>query len=245
MKECFTQAEIAEWKPRKIANNTWRYVRKGWGVKPEEEAEFIRLHHTDIIRKDRQGRVALHSGGYRTVTTKDRINRFSPYRIYSKRGVWYVLGAPKAGETISGDGIPFYEGIVLPDAFKKAPPKAVKGEDRLRSQVARMLKKLDKQPTLPQPSPGDCLFCQIAAQPGHAQRLNNDCVREHLKENYLHGSLLVRAVLARSYGDPAVVWHMRTHGWSEFSEGKRTGKNYYKGDMKRDLKRFLCQAVGI
>ena len=29
MKQCFTQEEIAAWKPRKIANNTWRYGAMG------------------------------------------------------------------------------------------------------------------------------------------------------------------------------------------------------------------------
>jgi hypothetical protein len=265
MKECFTAQEIEAWKPRKIANNTWRYVRPDV-TSGDLEIEAIRLHHTDIIKKDRKGRVTLFSGGYRTRTTKDRINRFSPYRVYSVKGVWYVWQGIVGKDTLK---VPFYDGIVLPDAFKTKPGSSFRVENKLREQVKRMLAKLDKSPVLPQPSHGDCFFCQAQAGgtqvtakvmrwegPGVAPSVTgiqgsnpeidpHGCVKEHLKEGYLHGSLLVRAMLARGYGNPAVVWHMRTHGWSEFSEGKRTGKNYYKGDMKRELKRFLCQAVGI
>lgn len=254
MKECFTAQEIAEGKPRKIANNTWRYYK----ADPcSHDLEIIRLHHTDIIVKDRQGKVTLYSGGYRTVTTKDRINRFSPYRVWSKRGAWFVdrIGADQTP-------VPFYDGIVLPDAFEKrgAGNRALGQEVKLRSQIKRMLDKLAKAEHMPQPSSGDCLFCQALAgaeqvrgKVHRAERVNGElvitvtqrqdrsseldphgCVREHLKDCYLHGSLLARAVLARQYGSPAVVWHMRAGDW---------GRG--KADMKRDLKRFLCQAVGL
>ena len=62
----------------------------------------------------------------------------------------------------------------------------------------------------------------------------HDCVRSHLAENYLHGSLLVRAVMMRGYNDPAFIWHMYSQRWQD-----------HKASMKRDLKRFLCQAVGV
>ena len=39
---------------------------------------------------------------------------------------------------------PFYDGIVLPDAFGKAAPKEVKADDKLRAQIKRMLAKLDR-----------------------------------------------------------------------------------------------------
>jgi len=35
------------------------------------------------------GRVTLHTGGYRTVTTKDRINKFAAGRMYQRDRAWY------------------------------------------------------------------------------------------------------------------------------------------------------------
>lgn len=71
-------------KARKVANNTFRFVR------PEDGATVIRLHRTDIVQTYVDGRVKLNTGGWQTVTTKDRLNSFAPCRIYSEKGVWLV-----------------------------------------------------------------------------------------------------------------------------------------------------------
>ena len=132
------------------------------------------------------------------------------------------------------DVVPFYDGIVLPDAFDKTP-KVHKAEDKLRAQIKRMLAKLDKQVTLPQPAAGDCFFCQMQMNDSRGNiRDPHDCIREHLKENYLHGSLLVRAVMAQSY----TAWAVRTDGFNR-------GDKWARQDMKRNLKKFLCSAVGV
>lgn len=71
---------------RKIANNTY-IVREG--------ADTINgvLHHSAIITWARDGRVRLDSHGYRTVTTKARLNTFlegTPWRVVQERREWYV-----------------------------------------------------------------------------------------------------------------------------------------------------------
>ena len=61
----------------------------------------IRIHSTDIYRIEKRHDVGnefahsvitLDSGGYRTVTTKDRINRFLPseYRLIQRDWHWYL-----------------------------------------------------------------------------------------------------------------------------------------------------------
>ena len=97
---------------RKIANNTWEYHR--------DESRFIRLHNTEIIEFKPDGRVVLNSGGWRTVTTKARFNRFTPYGVYQKNHEWFVLKPRDPPHHWHRDGaIPFYDGMVLPDAFKE------------------------------------------------------------------------------------------------------------------------------
>jgi hypothetical protein len=74
-----------------IANNTVRIIL-------QDGTETIRLHRTNIVTK-KNGVYTLNSGGWRTLTTKDRINAFAPVRIYQKDFIWYI------------DGKEFFDGI--------------------------------------------------------------------------------------------------------------------------------------
>jgi hypothetical protein len=60
---------------------------------PEERKVIaVRLHSTHIVKFYEDGRVTLHTGGWRTVTTKDRINEFITGRVYQKNHDWYYVG---------------------------------------------------------------------------------------------------------------------------------------------------------
>lgn len=92
-----------------IANNTRLVERPLTG----DRAIAVRLHGTDVLTYVRSGFVVLHSGGYRTVTTKDRINAFLPkgYRVHQRDFTWFVhVSFGGFGETI-----PFEDGMTLPD----------------------------------------------------------------------------------------------------------------------------------
>jgi hypothetical protein len=84
---------------RPAANNTRVQIREGGAV-------ALRLHQTDIVTWYRDGRTVLNSGGWRTPTTKDRINAATSARLSQKSGVWYHPdGHPFAdGDTINADG---------------------------------------------------------------------------------------------------------------------------------------------
>lgn len=66
-----------------LQNNT-RLFRRG----PDVLA--VRLHATDVVTVWEDSRVALDSGGWQTMTTKDRMNGYAPVRISSVKGTWYV-----------------------------------------------------------------------------------------------------------------------------------------------------------
>ncbi len=51
--------------------------------------KVIRLHDTQIVKFWVDGRITLHTGGYRTVTTKERINQFVSGRLYQRDYAWY------------------------------------------------------------------------------------------------------------------------------------------------------------
>ena len=68
---------------RKVANNTYL-------IRRDEEIGLI-LHDTEIITWDWSGSVRYNTGGWNTVTTKNRLNRFGPYPVWQKQGVWFTV----------------------------------------------------------------------------------------------------------------------------------------------------------
>ena len=86
---------------KKVANNTYL-------VKNTNGTIGVKLHGTQVVVILPGNTFSLYSGGYRTVTTKQRINAFSPARVYQERGRWFVTVSPE-NPHISD----FYEGITV------------------------------------------------------------------------------------------------------------------------------------
>lgn len=88
---------------KKLANNTYL-------VRVNDDTLAVRLHDTNVVTVYRDGTFMLDSGGWRTVTTKDRINGYSPASVGSRSGVWYVGGVLyHDGIKISAEGRPITE----------------------------------------------------------------------------------------------------------------------------------------
>lgn len=68
---------------RKIGNNTWGVIHDNGDV-------GIILHRTEVVTIHADGTYTLRSGGWRTVTTKDRMNTYCPFRVYQHKGEWSV-----------------------------------------------------------------------------------------------------------------------------------------------------------
>ena len=86
---------------RKVGNNTY-LLDKGAYV-------AVKLHKTEVVGLYADGSVVLNSGGWRTVTTKARMNEYAPCRVYSKKHVWYVDVVDENGRRT----VEFYDGMVL------------------------------------------------------------------------------------------------------------------------------------
>lgn len=76
---------------RPIANNTRARI-------VDENTIAIRLHTTDIALLHRQGTAQLFSGGWRTITTKDRILAFTPAKLEQVKGIWYMQRPPNPND---------------------------------------------------------------------------------------------------------------------------------------------------
>lgn len=82
----------------RFANNT-RIQKRG-------RAFAIRLHETDIVMIRPDGAYRLNSGGWKTVTTKERMNRILPCDVWQRNGLWFVGDSYyEDGMLIGSDGM--------------------------------------------------------------------------------------------------------------------------------------------
>ena len=214
-------------RPRIIERNTFRYTRP-------DGVEVIRLHETDIIERHPDGRVVLNSGGWKTVTTKARLNEHSPYRVWSDRGQW-IVGDPQNPDRRT----PFFDGMILPDAFSAAKgEKAAAKDAKLAKAIKLFCEKIDLNKPLPAPNGGDCWKCLMferdqfkpqASGWATTERGDVDHLRSHIKEGYMHGSLIWNALQAVGFAHP------------EFAFGERPliGQDRARSAVRRFLRRRL------
>lgn len=183
---------------RKVANNTY-LERRGDDI-------ALRLHDTDIVVYRANGDITLDSGGWRTYTTKDRMNTYGPFKWVSQdKGVWYVC-------TSDAERYRYDDGITLhPDGTVTGfvPDQKARNDDKRAKDVRRRVKVFvdsitaDEVVRALEDMGGDCLFCRM----GHP----SGCIDDHLHSRYFHGSMLVNAVRSKHYGSPDFVLSMMYH----------------------------------
>jgi hypothetical protein len=83
---------------RKVGNNTYAEILPNGSV-------GIMLHSTYVVKIHEDGTYTLSNGGWQTSTTKDRINQYSPYRVFQKNFEWFVSKGEKT--------FPFMNGMVI------------------------------------------------------------------------------------------------------------------------------------
>lgn len=85
-------------KRRKVGNNTYAEIL-------HDNSVGIMLHSTYVVKIHPDNTYTLQTGGWQTVTTKDRINQYSPVRVYQRNYEWFVK--------LNGKEYPFMEGMVV------------------------------------------------------------------------------------------------------------------------------------
>lgn len=177
---------MAAGRARKLAHNTY-LVTDG---APEWYA--VRLHSTNVVTYYQDGSVGLDSGGWRTVTTKDRINRFSPLRVWGDKGAWYVALSP-----VSTCIVAFADEMTWHPERSFTGAGDAKDTTRLRKQAreyaGRYIEALFAG-QVPAPSGGDCWGCHLVAEDGSRPMGGPAHILSHFEENYFVPSLLSRAI---------------------------------------------------
>ena len=176
-------------------------------VNYKDGTKAIRYHDTDVVTFLVDESVVLDSGGFRTVTTKDRINEYSPVKLYQVKGVWYI-NTDVERDVVFYDGITFdKEGNLVGNQIEFDHKKT----NKVKRQIAKYIKLLDDMEEIPFPNSGDCWDCCMVNEDGKTMGdlSNSDHLEKHLKENYLHGSIIVNAMRERGYNDDQIGFHIR------------------------------------
>lgn len=76
----------------------------------------VTYHQTIVVEEQSDGRIKLDSGGWRTPTTKTRMNQAANeyhlgFAVASVKGSWRVAFEP---DYWAGSSIPFEDGMILP-----------------------------------------------------------------------------------------------------------------------------------
>lgn len=200
---------------KKIGNNT--YLRRRDAV-----TISLQYHATDVVTFTPSGLI-LTSGGWRTVTTKERINwalESVGYRVSQDKGTWFIvpLSCPDSKYTVAfHDGIRVsYRGTVRANSQKQNK------ETKRRALIMKLINVYlrdfawDKCGDIG----GDCWYC-LTDWPDAAK--NTAHLESHLKDKYYMTSLVGDAMRYSGYSDMAVSFDRDT------ANVKRAMRRYFKG----------------
>jgi len=187
---------------KKYANNTY-IQRRGENI-------AMLYHDTDVVTWYPDGDVILDSGGWHTITTKERINwAIEPeYRLTQQDRIWRVNGARyQDGMVIKTNGNMVGIGQDNPKA-DKAIKKQVKAYAKLCAETVP----LDK------PNGGDCWYCSMVTVEDHKPlgdaMKDNGHIISHMDEGYVVPSLVYHALQAH-YNAPMAFWTaFKDTGWT-------------------------------
>ena len=188
-----------------IENNT-RIVTR-------DEDYAVRLHNTDVVTFHRDGSVTLDSGGWLTVTTKDRMNRYlgDRGRVASDRGKWFIYDGSWEKRIRYFDGIRIAsDGTILNPPDPKLEERKAEAEAKMRKRVDRFMDGYIKALAegMPVPSSGDCWGCGFQTEDGRAAGdigLAGEHLLSHLTDRYYVPSLIWNAMKERGYRDVNVT----------------------------------------
>ncbi len=160
---------MAATRKRKLTNNTYLVVREDGGF-------GIKLHDTEVVIHY-PNKVIFNSGGWKTVTTKARINEFSCASLTQCKGAWTIDGHPFA------DGITLYESGYV--TGKGAPVKKTATMRKKVNAFAKKYAELLCSGQMDKPSGGDCWCCLMEFG-------GSDHIKSHIQEKYYVPSLINR-----------------------------------------------------
>jgi hypothetical protein len=231
---------------RKLANNTV--------VRRTEEGELaIRLHETDVVTFTRLGITILNSGGWKTVTTKDRINEAlsgTGWRLSQERGQWYVGYADSAANRhVFADGMKICANNRVNGAAKAGSDKEAVKLRAAATKYAKGFAEALAAGKVALPGPGDCWGCLMKDSNGKTV-MGADHILSHFEERYYVPSLALNAIDEFPISPIARDWlaqHMAC-GASKAANGREADFEFARGIAERQIsqsiRRYCLRQLG-
>lgn len=221
--------ELSKTRKRKLANNTYLVVRDDGGL-------GIKLHATEIVIFYND-RIELNSGGYQTVTTKERMNRFTQFSITQKNFIWYVDGLPfKDGITFYNDGR--IEGVGVD------PKETSKLVEKVKQYAINYANAFANGEVL-KPNNGDCWGCLFHSE-GKTVIAKEEHILNHIKDQYYVPSMLARMFDAGTmclYVKDVIclIWNKK----AIFNNDYVTYPDMVKNQIAKSIEKFCMRELGL
>jgi hypothetical protein len=211
---------------RKIANNTYLKALEGGAI-------ALRLHETNILTFTPDKKTVYNSGGWRTVTTKARMNEYGPLSIRQEKGVWYI------GDKVYQDGCYVKSGKVYGALPVKAADKSKKDVKAIREYCREFMDEFFAY-EIPAPSGGDCWGCYMKTENGERPLgRGGDHVRQHVREKYFVPSLLVAA--CESFPISMIAKNMFALAWNPANVKDRENSGFIVDIARRQMESSLVR----
>jgi hypothetical protein len=225
---------------RKIANNTYATINQN---------KIDILYHNNRIVEIYPDRVILHDAGYRTYTTKERLNWFVPRGcvVYQNNFQWYLSCNWDNAPYVYQDGITiYYNDCRVENAGKDDTKERQKLIKQINTYVDNYMIKLVAG-KIPAPNNGDCWGCLFVDKETGKTVMGNDHLLQHMKEKYYVPSLLNRAV--EIFPVSPLVGGLIGNWWYAKDKENRNIPDSWKDIVinqgKSSLKRYMLRELGI
>jgi len=216
---------------RKLANNTYA-ERRGDHI-------AIRLHQTDIVKFHPDGTITANTGGWKTHTTKDRLNEYLPVRIWQKSGRWFIGS--------NGGTVEFADGITIhPDGkITGAKPQSdADAEKALQKRIAAYCRDLQAALPLKPPGNGDCWYCLMrekeTGKPWGECTKDTSHLESHFEEKYFVPSLVWRALESAGCNPQGGGC-----AWFQFAFGADKPNKWQAETIIRFVRKYLRRQFGL
>jgi hypothetical protein len=213
---------------RKLGNNTY-LVETGEGI-------GVRLH-TTVVVEFTPDRAILNSGGWKTSTTKDRIDAYMPigHLLWQDGGVWFVgKGYEDPEPVVFADGM-YLQTQASVWCNTGGPAKAHRlFRKSVRTYAKRFVVALARG-QVPKPSSADCLVCRSGQK-------QSDHIRSHLEENYFVPSLCQNACNEFGVSQAARTWLWEI--WAGSTNGHTCWEATAKEQIENAIRRYCYRCCG-
>jgi len=211
----------------------------------------VEYRNTPVVTFFPNGEVVLDSGGWRTATTKFRMNEYVPkgWYVYQDRYEWFIShGNFEQGTTwVYRDGCVLRPNGTVKGTTKYLPKKRRELQKKLRKFAKEYIRELFAG-NIPAPSVGDCLYCHRFIDPKTEETVvpPSDHILSHLKERYYVPSLLLRAIEAFPVSPAAesvvsTIWN----GSYDPGDDPWFGGGVVSEQLEKSLRRYLLRACGF